>query len=984
MPETPKSITVCAQASSSTKKREPHYSPKMDDDAASQQLRDELEYSIAATPSKEPRTLRPINLRRTTGRQAPGKKAVGPRQKKRPAQKTQKTVGEASLTDLGASCPPPAVQQDTERNGLDLHVSRNPDAPVHSPASPQAPPQAPPQASPVPDVEVPDSQTLLPAFEAPVSPPMTSNLPILSSSHKARGTTRQHRPSESGKAALSSASLVASTQNIAYEITTPPRTQRKRLRSRKSYTSPVTNPMRGLAHDPSSKDEVTVPASSTTAPEGAQTQGHTREKTKTPYRMHGSRPWRDHGIGDHDIEDDLVDGKPNEPKRRLQRIKKTKPWQTTLTQNSADTDTTSPGNEKPASQTQSGVELAKDLSTSEAGLVTIEEPEDTSPAEINQRSGSKSSKLKMPSSKRPNHRRKPTPRSTAKAPPMDPLDEPVDVDENDGTQHNAKISRKEDHGTPVENDMEREAGGSSSGDDEIPCSAPPGHNSEPRSSAMSKRPKQHRNPRKYKNPPRIRRGNHKPDDGTTAADRALELSCDLNIRPELRVDGDFTPDEEELIRRALRDFQARKELDTIELVDIIHHNLVEVDEIEDSTVYNKQQEDMARELWLEIKDIGLKRQSKAIRRHVRSKYHAFKSGGWTKEEDDLLRSLHELHPAKWKLISQTMATRSMHDCHNRYRDYVQPGAKRNTSVWSKDEEKKLVHAVNTVCQRIEDHRAETGQPPLDEFTSHDINWPQVSIEIGGIRSRLQCSEKWKKMQRWPLPPRVRVEIKPRKERSSPEFSPTTSKKRKRTRESDGTRGSIDKKAERPKRQRRTKTMTARHSPAEDDETSAQVDKSKNPWSIAHASDLSEMQISDKFHLVCIIAKRCAELEDIPWEELVAAAEHTWSQRTLQTTLNELLQEHKERTGEEEPPLQAALSDIGDYLVMTYPEEFQTDHNPFKGLDSESDSGVVPETEDEPAAANMKKKRQQGLQISQSYAGKGGFKSKETIESGDSE
>ncbi|KAJ4375168.1 hypothetical protein N0V83_002252 [Neocucurbitaria cava] len=332
--------------------------------------------------------------------------------------------------------------------------------------------------------------------------------------------------------------------------------------------------------------------------------------------------------------------------------------------------------------------------------------------------------------------------------------------------------------------------GYSSGEDEIPPVSP----SESQGSAQKrKHTKVRKSARPSQTPRRIRTSNINPTNVLTAAERSLNTARDLNYPPDLRTSGDFTQDEDELIRRAIRDYQERKGLDTLELVELIQWTDDTKDislsrRISDLVTKEVQDKHESNEFWEEIKDVNLTRSKEIVRSHIRSQYHIYKSGGWTKEEDEQLKNLFELYPRQWKLISKVMGDRSMHDVHNRWRDYVQYGDKRNTSTWSKDEENLLVRSITTVAQRDEDYRAAAGKRPLNEYTNKDINWMEVCTLMGNVRSRLQCTVKWTKMQSRNPPPRIQLEIKPRNkivsEDEEDQTRVKTPKKRGRPRKSD--------------------------------------------------------------------------------------------------------------------------------------------------------------------------------------------------------
>lgn len=274
--------------------------------------------------------------------------------------------------------------------------------------------------------------------------------------------------------------------------------------------------------------------------------------------------------------------------------------------------------------------------------------------------------------------------------------------------------------------------------------------------------------------PRKKRSKHDPsknyerardEDDRTAADRALEASRDLGHPPELRTGGDYSPDEDELLRRAIRDFQQREGLETADLVRIIQWMPVREDPTVESTSDQAETElkKQSAAFWEEVKSTGLQRKMKNIKEHVRATYHTFRRGPWSTDEDDQLSHLVDLHPNQWKLIA-THLHRLRGDVFNRWKDYVQHGADRVTKRWSLDEEENLVKVLSTVIQRVEDQRAETNQPPLDDYFA-SINWAQVCTEMGNTRSRLQCQYKLRQMRERVPPPTFDFEIRPRRARA---------------------------------------------------------------------------------------------------------------------------------------------------------------------------------------------------------------------------
>jgi hypothetical protein len=328
----------------------------------------------------------------------------------------------------------------------------------------------------------------------------------------------------------------------------------------------------------------------------------------------------------------------------------------------------------------------------------------------------------------------------------------------------------------------------SSGEDEIPHAPNKVSASPPKTARKIRMKKEGAKTPQVDRKRSISRKSH-GDTSLSAAEKALDLVRELNYPPDLKSGGSFTQDEDELIRRAIRDYQDRTGLETSQLVELIHwtppdsHNSSAVRK-RDKTAEEVLDQNESKEFWAELKQINLTRKWPMVKQHVRQQYHNFKSGAWTAEEEEQLKDLAELHPNQWKLISEIIGNRSSIDCYNRFKDYVQHGGARNTNRWSQHEEQLLIRALTTVLQRDEDHRAETRLPSIAVYTNTDINWKQVSVEMGDIRSRLQCSVKWTTMQARDPPVKIQLVYQPGREPNLNKTAEPTPKKRGRPRQSE--------------------------------------------------------------------------------------------------------------------------------------------------------------------------------------------------------
>ncbi|ODV92939.1 hypothetical protein CANCADRAFT_64110 [Tortispora caseinolytica NRRL Y-17796] len=127
----------------------------------------------------------------------------------------------------------------------------------------------------------------------------------------------------------------------------------------------------------------------------------------------------------------------------------------------------------------------------------------------------------------------------------------------------------------------------------------------------------------------------------------------------------------------------------------------------------------------------------SIYKHVRRLYNTFEvRAKWSPKDDEELARLYALKGNQWKEIGATMG-RMSEDCRDRWRNYVKCGQNRSQSKWSSEEELALLKAIGEIARA-------SGADDVPMKTT-DINWTVVSEQLGGLRSRIQCRYKWKKL-----------------------------------------------------------------------------------------------------------------------------------------------------------------------------------------------------------------------------------------------
>lgn len=111
---------------------------------------------------------------------------------------------------------------------------------------------------------------------------------------------------------------------------------------------------------------------------------------------------------------------------------------------------------------------------------------------------------------------------------------------------------------------------------------------------------------------------------------------------------------------------------------------------------------------------------------------------WTPEQDDELAAMVREYGTKWKTIGVALG-RNQEDCSARWYNYLEHRDKSYEAQWSEDELKLLV-------QKIVEAKTAIGVAH-DTNTDRLIQWSQISNLMGNIRTRQQCSNKWRRLRK---------------------------------------------------------------------------------------------------------------------------------------------------------------------------------------------------------------------------------------------
>ncbi|OCL02708.1 hypothetical protein AOQ84DRAFT_392776 [Glonium stellatum] len=212
--------------------------------------------------------------------------------------------------------------------------------------------------------------------------------------------------------------------------------------------------------------------------------------------------------------------------------------------------------------------------------------------------------------------------------------------------------------------------------------------------------------------------------------------------------GVFDKDEIKRLTDAINAYMITNGLNKLQMIEMIQHTKPKPHNIPPGADLQRmrEQDNAVAAMWSELHEVLPNRTRQSIMRNCRRKWHNYEARGgkWGADEDELLKEVYQLHPHKWTEIA-TFMKRSPEDCRDRWRNYIVNGEKRVTDVWTETEERALLSAVHECVEKLnEDHEERHGT--LKDYDAWKfLNWQMISDRMGGRRSRLQCSYKFRKL-----------------------------------------------------------------------------------------------------------------------------------------------------------------------------------------------------------------------------------------------
>ncbi|KAF4761763.1 hypothetical protein HAV15_005587 [Penicillium sp. str.  len=123
---------------------------------------------------------------------------------------------------------------------------------------------------------------------------------------------------------------------------------------------------------------------------------------------------------------------------------------------------------------------------------------------------------------------------------------------------------------------------------------------------------------------------------------------------------------------------------------------------------------------------------------------AQKAHDWSKEQEDELIALHAKHGPKWTYIGKLIG-RSDDDVTQRWKNKLEHQGTMNQGAWSEEETRIFLAAVESTWNTMKPMLAGKSTKDMYELDERLIVWGNISKEMGHMRSRQQCADKWRKI-----------------------------------------------------------------------------------------------------------------------------------------------------------------------------------------------------------------------------------------------
>lgn len=154
------------------------------------------------------------------------------------------------------------------------------------------------------------------------------------------------------------------------------------------------------------------------------------------------------------------------------------------------------------------------------------------------------------------------------------------------------------------------------------------------------------------------------------------------------------------------------------------------------------------DFWNEIYALVPDRDRRSVYRFMRRHFQASaqRAHDWSKEQEDELIELHAKHGPKWAYIGKLIG-RSDDDVTQRWKNKLEHQGTMNQGAWSEEESRMFIAAVESTWLTMKPMLGDKSGKDMYELDERLIVWGNISKEMGHMRSRQQCADKWRKIVR---------------------------------------------------------------------------------------------------------------------------------------------------------------------------------------------------------------------------------------------
>lgn len=154
------------------------------------------------------------------------------------------------------------------------------------------------------------------------------------------------------------------------------------------------------------------------------------------------------------------------------------------------------------------------------------------------------------------------------------------------------------------------------------------------------------------------------------------------------------------------------------------------------------------EFWAEILAVLPQRDERSLKRFMRRHFQdsTQKPHEWTPEQDEELVNLMTLHPGKFAYVGR-MLGRSDDDVTQRWYNQLMHRDKMRRGKWNEEELRSLLDAIQEIWNKVYANEGDVAGKDMYELADKHLSWNTISNSMGNVRTRQQCSDKWRKVRK---------------------------------------------------------------------------------------------------------------------------------------------------------------------------------------------------------------------------------------------